>query len=119
MLYWDLNPDKEFNPELVEKKLKLKYSEVNFSIITREQIRDKAICASTLDFFFSTQNISELRILDKNESDHYQLLAKVQIVGKMIKKQIKFHIQKSRYKQRVSKNDTKQWAVAIYIMTQD
>ena len=85
MLYWDLNPDKEFNPELVEKTLKRKYSKVNNSIITREQIRDKAICASTLDFFFSTQNISELRILDKNESDHYPLLAKVQIVGKMIK----------------------------------
>ena len=85
ILYWDLNPDKVFNPGLIEKTLKMKYPEMNDSIITREQIRDNTICTSTLDFYFSTQHVNELRRLDKNESDHYPLLAKVQIAGKMIK----------------------------------
>ena len=85
ILYWDLNSDKVFNPGLIEKTLKMKYPEMNDSIITREQIRDNTICTSTLDFYFSTQHVNELRRLDKNESDHYPLLAKVQIAGKMIK----------------------------------
>ena len=83
-------PRQRVQPRITRNTLKLKYSEVNNRIIIREQIRDKAICASTLGFFFSTQNISELRILDKNESDHYPLLANVQIEGKMIKSKSNF-----------------------------
>ena len=41
---------------------------------------------STLDYYFSNQQTLEAITLDKNESDHYPLLATIQIEGKMKEK---------------------------------
>ena len=41
---------------------------------------------STLDYYFSNQQTLEVITLDKNESDHYPLLATIQIEGKMKKR---------------------------------
>ena len=57
VLFWDLNPDKTINPELIEKKLKLKYSHSNKSIITREEIRNgKKIRKHSWLLLFNSEN---------------------------------------------------------------
>ena len=85
VLFWDLNPDKTINPELIEKKLKLKYSHSNKNIITREEIRNGKKSESILDYFFSTQKIEKLERLEKLESDHFPILIKIQLQESTIK----------------------------------
>ena len=70
ILFWDLNPDKDFSPEAIKKTLKLNYSELNKNLITREEMIHSINWRSTLDYYFSTQYINQLITLDKNESDH-------------------------------------------------
>ena len=41
---------------------------------------------STLDYYFCNQQTLKVITLDKNESDHYPLLATIQIEGKMNKR---------------------------------
>ena len=85
MLFCDLNPDLDFIPELIEKKLKLKFSEWNKYLTTREQMIKGKLNTSTLDYYISNQQTLEVITLDKNESDHYPLQATIQIEGKMKK----------------------------------
>ena len=86
ILFCDLNPDLDFTPELLEKKLKLKFSEWNKYLTTREQMIKSKLNTSTLDYYFSNQQTLEVITLVKNESDHYPLLATIQIEGKMKKR---------------------------------
>ena len=51
-LFWDLNPDTKFTPELIEKTLNLKFWPQNKIVKTRQQKRLDVINESTLDFFF-------------------------------------------------------------------
>ena len=49
-------------------------------------MRLDVINESTLDFFFSTNQIQSLEKLEKYESDHFPILAKINIIGKTKKK---------------------------------
>ena len=51
--FCDLNPDLDFAPELIEKTLKLKFSEWNKYLTTREQMIKGKLNTSTLDYYFS------------------------------------------------------------------
>ena len=86
ILFCDLNPDLDFTPELIEKTLKLKLSEWNKYLTTREQMIKGKLNTSTFDYYFSNQQTLEVITLDKNESDYYLLLSTIQIEGKMKKK---------------------------------
>ena len=64
---------------------------------------------STLDYYFSTQHINQLITLDKNESDHYPILANIQLNGNMkrnkkISKYIKLNINNESVK-RILENE--------------
>ena len=85
VLFWDLNPDCKFTPELIEKTLNLKCSLANKIMTTRVQKRVDEINESTLDFFFSSQQIQSLEKLEKFESDHYPIKAEIKITGMMRK----------------------------------
>ena len=55
ILFCYLNPDLDFTPELIEKKLKLKFSKWNKYLTTREQMKKSKLNTSTLDYYFSNQ----------------------------------------------------------------
>ena len=63
-MYWDLNPDKTFTAEKVEKKLGLKAANDNKITITWEQRREKETKRSTLDYIFTSADPIKLTRLD-------------------------------------------------------
>ena len=85
ILFWDLNPDTNFPPEQIEKILSIKTWNQNKLITTRQQERLGNKIESTLDYFFSTQQIVNLERLDKFESDHYPIKIEWNTSGKMKK----------------------------------
>ena len=58
ILFWDLNPDLDFTPELIEKTLKLKLSEWNKYLTTREQMIKDKLNTSTFDYYRKTLCLS-------------------------------------------------------------
>ena len=78
ILFGDLNPDKQMTIKIIETELKLKCNEINKLITTRTQSRLHEETTSTLNFFMSTTTIESIETLEKYESDHFPLAAKIQ-----------------------------------------
>ena len=90
-MYWDLNPDKTFTAEKVEKKLGLKAANDNKTTITWEQRREKETKRSTLDYIFISADPIKFTRLDTYESDYYPIQLEINTLNskkspKMIKK---------------------------------
>ena len=80
IIYGDMNTNRKDNIEKLKNLWKLRCNPNNKMLITRTQmIKDKQT-ESTLDFIMSTDNIKNIRRIEqKGGSDHYPILAEIEI----------------------------------------
>ena len=76
-LYCDLNPNNKFTIEYVERRLKLSTIKTNKTTVTWQQERLGVTKTSTLDYIMSTNSFYNFKSFDKNESDHFPILAEL------------------------------------------
>ena len=78
ILYWDLNTNKSWPIEYIEKSINLKWSVENKSLITRKQKLKELTKKSTLDYFLTTRKTTNLFTIEQGKSDHLLLVAKIE-----------------------------------------
>ena len=79
IVYGDFNNNQHWKIEKIEKTTKLKWSEQNRKLITREQqMKDKKI-TSTLDYFLTSGEILNITAAEKGESDHLPIIANIKV----------------------------------------
>ena len=89
ILFGDLNPDKYFKLEDVEKQLSLNNSVENKNLITRSQKFKNKVNESWLDYWLSNRRILETNSLESFKSDHYPLKYIIEVpIGSKKKKNI-------------------------------
>ena len=82
IVYGDFNTNQHWKIEKIEKiekTTKLKWSDQNRKLITREQqMKDKKI-TSTLDYFLKSGEILNITAAEKGESDHLPIIANIKV----------------------------------------
>ena len=79
IVYGDFNNNQHWKIEKIEKTTKLKWSDQNKKLITREQqMKDKKI-TSTLDYFLTSGEILNITTAEKGESDHLPIIANIKV----------------------------------------
>ena len=76
IIYGDFNTNSHWTIKKIENKTNLKWATSNNSIITRTQKTLNILKNSTLDYYLSSTNISELKTIETELSDHKPIFAK-------------------------------------------
>ena len=77
--YEDFNTNQHWKIRKIEETTKLKWSDQNRKMITREQSLKDRIIKTTIDYFLTTGSIKEIATIEKGNSDHIPIKARIEI----------------------------------------
>ena len=96
-MFGDMNTKGKDSIDKLEKMWKLKCNIKNKTLITRTQIIKDKWVNSTLNFWMSTNNITSIeRIEIKGRSDHFPVLAEIEVFSNLRMKKINRHPRKEQ-----------------------
>ena len=77
--YGDFNTNQYWKIGKIEEITKLKWSEQNRKMITREQSLKNKTVKTTIDYFLTTGSIKEITTIEKGNSDHIPIKTRIEL----------------------------------------
>ena len=79
IVYGDFNTNQNWSIKKIEIITQLSWAKSNKVLITREQTRKDKWLKSTLDYFLASGKIENIHTVEKGDSDHIPMIAKIQL----------------------------------------